>query len=161
MLQQTLKNWYPLLRTFLPKFNFMTRIWAVGYASTQIWDFSSSSYFSKIPNLKLFDNWWGNSYTKFAILDIKCSFSFENEWVLYWNVLTFLSNMTKIVRKKTIGIHILPNISRNKNIHRMEFSQLIEHNMKNTFLEKSYKKCRGETIPKPFSKNSKLNISLS
>ena len=78
----------------------MTRIWAVGYASTQIWDFSSSSYFSKIPNLKLFDNWWGNSYTKFAILDIKCSFSFENEWVLYWNVLTFLSNMTKIVRKK-------------------------------------------------------------
>ena len=69
--------------------------------------------------------------------------------------------MTKIVRKKTIGIHILPNISRNKNVHRMEFSQLIEHNMKNTFLEKSYKKCRGETIPKPFSKNSKLNISLS
>ena len=159
MLQEAFKNWYYKNWYFLPKFNFWTRIWAVGYA--QIWDFSSSSYFSKILNLKLFDNWWGNSYTKFVILDIKCSFFFENKWVLYWNVLKFLSNMTKIVRKKTIGIHILPNISRNKDIHKMEYGQLIEHNMRNIFLEKSYKKCGGETILKPFSKNSKLNISLS
>ena len=30
--------------------------------------------------------------------------------------------------------------------------------MRNSFLEKSYTKCRGETIPRPFSKKSKLSI---
>ena len=30
--------------------------------------------------------------------------------------------------------------------------------MKNIFLEKSYKRCGGGTIPRPFSKNSKLNF---
>ena len=29
----------------------------------------------------------------------------------------------------------------------MKFRQLIEHNMRNIFLEKSYTKCGGETIP--------------
>ena len=38
--------------------------------------------------------------------------------------------------------------------------QLIEYNMKNIFLEKSYAKCGGETIPRPFSKKSKLSLSL-
>ena len=42
----------------------------------------------------------------------------------------------------------------------MKFGQLIEYNMKNTFVEKSYTKCGGETIPRPFSKKSKLCISL-
>ena len=37
---------------------------------------------------------------------------------------------------------------------------VIEYNMKNTFVEKSYTKCGGETIPRPFSKKSKLSISL-
>ena len=32
--------------------------------------------------------------------------------------------------------------------------------MKNIFLEKSYTKCGGEIIPRPFSKKSKLSISL-
>ena len=32
--------------------------------------------------------------------------------------------------------------------------------MKHIFLEKSYAKCGGETIPTPFSKQSKLDISL-
>ena len=36
----------------------------------------------------------------------------------------------------------------------MEIGQLIEYNIKNKFLEKSYKKCGGETIPRPFSKKS-------
>ena len=40
----------------------------------------------------------------------------------------------------------------------MEFDQLIEYKMRNNFREKSYKKCSGETIPRPFSKKSKLNI---
>ena len=32
------------------------------------------------------------------------------------------------------------------------FGQLIKHNMKNLFLEKSYPRFGGETIPRPFSK---------
>ena len=42
----------------------------------------------------------------------------------------------------------------------MRFGQLIEYNIRNIFIEKSYTKCDGETIPRPFSKNSKLSISL-
>ena len=42
----------------------------------------------------------------------------------------------------------------------MKFGQLIEYNMTNIFFEKSYIKCWGETIPRPFSKISKLRISL-
>ena len=41
----------------------------------------------------------------------------------------------------------------------MKFGQLIEYNMRNIFLEKSYAKCRREAIPRPFSKKSKLSIS--
>ena len=33
----------------------------------------------------------------------------------------------------------------------MEFGQLVECNIRNTFLEKSYTKCGGETSPKSFS----------
>ena len=62
--------------------------------------------------------------------------------------------------EKTIAIHILLNISRSKGIQTMKFGQLIEYNMKNIFLEKSYTKCGGETIPRPFSKISKLIVSL-
>ena len=32
--------------------------------------------------------------------------------------------------------------------------------MKNIFLEKPYSKCGGETSTRPFSKKSKLNLSL-
>ena len=42
----------------------------------------------------------------------------------------------------------------------MKFGQLIEYNMKNIFVEKSYSKCAGETIPRPLSKKSKLSLSL-
>ena len=34
----------------------------------------------------------------------------------------------------------------------MRFAQLIEYNMINIFLEKSYAKCDRETIPRHFSK---------
>ena len=62
--------------------------------------------------------------------------------------------------KQIIPIHILPNISRGKDNHTMKFGELIEYNMRNIFLETSYTKCGGETIPRPFSKKSKLSISL-
>ena len=42
----------------------------------------------------------------------------------------------------------------------MKFGQLIECNMRNISLNKSYTKCGGVTIPRPFSKKSKLSISL-
>ena len=35
----------------------------------------------------------------------------------------------------------------------MKFGQFTEYNMRNIFLEKSYTKCGGETIPKPFFQN--------
>ena len=43
----------------------------------------------------------------------------------------------------------------------MKFGQLIECNMRNIFLEKSYTKCGGETSPRPFSEKLKLSISLN
>ena len=42
----------------------------------------------------------------------------------------------------------------------MKFRQLIEYNMRNIFLEKSYSKCGEETRPRPCSKKLKLTISL-
>ena len=41
----------------------------------------------------------------------------------------------------------------------MEYNQLTEYNM-NNFVEKSYTKYAGETIPRLLSKKSKLSISL-
>ena len=42
----------------------------------------------------------------------------------------------------------------------MKFGQLIEYNMRNIFLEKSYAKYGGETSPRPFSEKLKLSIKL-
>ena len=55
---------------------------------------------------------------------------------------------------------MLLNISRSKGNQTKKFGQLIECNMKNIFLEKSYTKCGGETIPRLFSEKQKLGISL-
>ena len=52
-----------------------------------------------------------------------------------------------------IKIHILTNISKGKDNHKMKFDELIEYNMKNIFLERSCTKCRGEATPRLFSKN--------
>ena len=68
--------------------------------------------------------------------------------------------MTSQPDKQTIVIHILPNISRSNGNQTMKFGQLIEYNMKNIFLYKSYTKCGGETSPRPFSGKLKLSISL-
>ena len=68
--------------------------------------------------------------------------------------------MTSQLGKQAIAIHILPNISRNKNNQTMKFGQLKECNMRNIFLEKLYTKYSGKTNTRPFSKKSKLSISL-
>ena len=42
----------------------------------------------------------------------------------------------------------------------MKSGELIEYNMRNIFVEKTYTKFGGETIPRSFSEKSKLSISL-
>ena len=42
----------------------------------------------------------------------------------------------------------------------MKFGQLMEHNMSNIFVEKSYTKCARETIPRPLSKRQISSTSL-
>ena len=42
----------------------------------------------------------------------------------------------------------------------MKFGQLLEGNVRNIFLRKSYTKCGGETILKSYFKKLKLSISL-
>ena len=42
----------------------------------------------------------------------------------------------------------------------MKFGQLIEYDMRNIFVEKSYTKYDGETIPRLLSEKSKLSISV-
>ena len=57
-------------------------------------------------------------------------------------------------------MHILPNILKSKRNQTIKFGQLLEYNMRNIFVEKSYTKCGGETIPRPFYKKLKLSRSL-
>ena len=71
-----------------------------------------------------------------------------------------IRKMTSQSGKQTFAIHILLDISRSKNNQTMKLGQLIKYNMRKNFLEKSYTKCGGETIPRPFFKKSKLTISL-
>ena len=42
----------------------------------------------------------------------------------------------------------------------MKFGQLIEYNIRNIFLGKSYAECGGESILRPFSEKTKLSIFL-
>ena len=71
-----------------------------------------------------------------------------------------LKFMASQAGQETIAILILPNISRTVGNQTAIFGQLIEYSMRNIFVEKLYTKCRGETITRPFSKKSKLSISL-
>ena len=68
--------------------------------------------------------------------------------------------MTSQPGQQTIVIHLLPNILRSKGNQTMKFVQLIEYNMRNSILEKSYTKCGGETRLRPFSGKLKLSITL-
>ena len=62
--------------------------------------------------------------------------------ILIWNF------MTSQPGYQTIVIHIFRNISWSKDNQTLKFGQLIEYNMRNIFLKKSYTKCGGETSPK-------------
>ena len=68
--------------------------------------------------------------------------------------------MTSQPGYQTIVIYILPNISRSKRNQIMKVGQLIEYNMRDIFLDKSYTKCGVEASPRPFSGKLKLSKSL-
>ena len=51
--------------------------------------------------------------------------------------------MTSQPGEQTIAKYIMPNISRSKGNQTMKFGELIEYNMRNIFLGKSYTKCGG------------------
>ena len=68
--------------------------------------------------------------------------------------------MTSQPGQQTIAIRISTNISRSKCNQAMKSGQLIEYNLTKIFLEKSYTKRGGETIPRSFLKKLKLSISL-
>ena len=55
---------------------------------------------------------------------------------------------------------MLPNISRRKGNEKLKFNELIEYSIRNIFIEKSYRKCGGETIPRPFPTKSNVSIPL-
>ena len=98
--------------------------------------------------LKALQKWW-----KMLFISPQKLFLFSK----YLNFVLIFCSCNKI---NTVVIHILPNISRNKSNQTMELGQLIEYNMRNIILKKSYTKCGGETSPIFFSGKLKLSISL-
>ena len=58
-----------------------------------------------------------------------------------WLVSKFMTSQTK---QQVITINIFANISRSKGNQTMKFSLLIDYNMRNIFLEKSYAKYGGK-----------------
>ena len=68
--------------------------------------------------------------------------------------------MTSQTGQQIIKINILRNISRSKDNQTMKCGQLIEYNMRNIYVGKSYTKSVGETISRPFSKKLKSSLPL-
>ena len=65
-----------------------------------------------------------------------------------WLISKFMRSQTG---QQIIQMHILPTKTMKDN-QTMKFGQLIEYNMPNIFLEKSYTKYGGEASPRPFYK---------
>ena len=85
--------------------------------------------------------------------------------VMYQNVLIkkirLISNfMTSQPGQQTIIIQILSNICRSKGNQTIKFGQLIDCNIRNIFLEKSFRGCGRETSSRTFTEKLKLSISL-
>ena len=64
-----------------------------------------------------------------------------------WLISDFITSQLSL---QAIKIHILPNISQDKGNQAIKFGQLIEHNKKNIFLQKQFKKYDKETSPDHF-----------
>ena len=63
-------------------------------------------------------------------------------------------------RQQMFTMHVLLNVSRGKGNQTMKFGELIEYNMRNIFIEKSYTKYGGEASPRLFYKKLKISIYL-
>ena len=61
--------------------------------------------------------------------------------------------MTPQTGKQTIAIHILSNISRNKNNQTMKIGQLIEHDMRNIFVKSHAQNLVEKLFPDPKNQN--------
>ena len=68
--------------------------------------------------------------------------------------------MTSQPQKQTIVIQMLSIILRTEGNETMKFGQLRPNNMSHILLEKAYTKNGGKTIPRPFSKKSKLDLFI-
>ena len=98
------------------------------------------------------------SFSRYLRFCLEFLFMYQNGLIKKMRLISDF--MTSQPGQQTIVIHILPNISRSKGKQTMKFGQLIEFNVRNIFLEKLYKKCGGESSPRPFSEKLKLSISL-
>ena len=61
--------------------------------------------------------------------------------------------MTSQTGKQIITKYLLRNISESKVNQTVKLGHLLEYIMRNIFLEKSYTKCGGESIPRSFLKS--------
>ena len=68
--------------------------------------------------------------------------------------------MTSQPGQQIFTVHILTNILRSKGNNTIKFGQLIEDNIRNIFIQKSFTKCGEESSPRPFPEKLKLSISL-
>ena len=98
---------------------------------------------------------------------MKNALYFTSEAVFVLKIFKSLSllfcHVAKRIDNKDVNFkfyNVTANISRSKGNQTMKIGQLIECNMRNIFLEKSYTKCGGETSPRSFSEKLKLRISL-
>ena len=69
--------------------------------------------------------------------------------------------MTSEPEKQTTAIHILSDISSSKSLKEMKFGQLIKYKIETHVSWKIMNKMWWRTIPRIFSKKSKLRISLT
>ena len=91
------------------------------------------------------------------LFHLKSSFHCQDIKFLSWLFGHLISkSMTPQPGWQAMAIHIFPN----KDNQPMKFGQLIQYNMRNISVEKSYTKYAGETIPRSLSKKIKLSISL-
>ena len=72
----------------------------------------------------------------------------------------FSKRRHSLVNKQSQYTSHIAQYQKKKGSQTIKFDQLIKYNMRNTFVEKSYTKSGGKTILRPFSKKSKLSISL-
>ena len=89
----------------MPKIDFWRVDWTLAYVPSLFWDFPIIFWFSKVLSVKSFDKLWGNSYTKFIILDIKSIL------LLYGNTVNCQTFYRGLSKKFTIVFYVFNNDS--------------------------------------------------